>query len=257
MSLRNRLKKRTAKRLCVTNVTGLLLRVLSRSSRNINVFLVFHKKILFKRRRSLAENFIEQKYCHACHTGLAVFFPLPSCCVSSLLLFSLSSLSSYSPSSSSYHHHHRHCKNCRNHYRHHRCYSRRFRRHCHHHHHRQCRRHRFRRHWRHDQLITDNIVMTMMRPLWWDDSCNDDNGDDDCDVNGDHTDDTDNRVMTMMRQVFSIQMGPNSTITIIITTWLASRASFSASLCCGILTLNDRNKVTINFRRIPMFEWPF
>ena len=24
-------------------------------------------------------------YCHACHTRFAVFFPLPSCCVSSLL----------------------------------------------------------------------------------------------------------------------------------------------------------------------------
>ena len=34
---------------------------------------------------SSAEKFFKQSYCHACHTRFAVFFPLPSCCVSSLL----------------------------------------------------------------------------------------------------------------------------------------------------------------------------
>ena len=32
------------------------------------------------------EKFYEQNYCDACHTMFAVFFPLPSCCVSSLFL---------------------------------------------------------------------------------------------------------------------------------------------------------------------------
>ena len=42
-------------------------------------------KDLFKRKRSLAKSYFKQNYCHACHTRLAVFFPLPSCCVSSLM----------------------------------------------------------------------------------------------------------------------------------------------------------------------------
>ena len=31
------------------------------------------------------EIFFKQSYCHACQTGFAVFFPLPYCCVSSLV----------------------------------------------------------------------------------------------------------------------------------------------------------------------------
>ena len=80
-------KKRTAKHLCVTKVTGLLpethkgfcyyLGVLS--SHNINVSWSFTKD-LFKGICSLAKSFFKQNYCHACHTRVAVFFPLPSCC---------------------------------------------------------------------------------------------------------------------------------------------------------------------------------
>ena len=43
------------------------------------------QKGLFKERWSLAKRHLKQNYCHACHTRFAVFFPLPSCCVSSLL----------------------------------------------------------------------------------------------------------------------------------------------------------------------------
>ena len=44
------------------------------------------QKGLFKGRCSLVKCFFKQNYCHACHTRFAVFFPLPSCCVSSLIL---------------------------------------------------------------------------------------------------------------------------------------------------------------------------
>ena len=36
-------------------------------------------KYLFKGKLISAESFFKQNYCHACHTGFAVFFPLPSC----------------------------------------------------------------------------------------------------------------------------------------------------------------------------------
>ena len=42
------------------------------------------QKDLFKGRWSLAKNCFKQNYCHACRTRFAVFFPLPSCCVSVL-----------------------------------------------------------------------------------------------------------------------------------------------------------------------------
>ena len=42
-------------------------------------------KDLFKRKGSLAKSYFKQNYCHVCHTRFAVFFPLPSCCVSSLM----------------------------------------------------------------------------------------------------------------------------------------------------------------------------
>ena len=43
------------------------------------------QKNLFKGKWILAKSFFKQNYCHACHTRVAVFFPLPSCCVSSLI----------------------------------------------------------------------------------------------------------------------------------------------------------------------------
>ena len=44
------------------------------------------QKDLFKGRGSSAENFFEQNYFHACCTTFSFFFPLPYCCVSSLLV---------------------------------------------------------------------------------------------------------------------------------------------------------------------------
>ena len=43
------------------------------------------QKDLFKGRWILAKSYFKQNYCHACHTRFAVFFPLLSCCVSSLI----------------------------------------------------------------------------------------------------------------------------------------------------------------------------
>ena len=58
---------------------------MSWSSPNNNVFWSL-QKALFKGEWSLATGYFKQNYCHACHTRFAVFFPLPSCCVSSLIL---------------------------------------------------------------------------------------------------------------------------------------------------------------------------
>ena len=44
------------------------------------------QKDLFKGGWSSADKFFKQNYCHACHTRFIVFFPLPSCCVSSLII---------------------------------------------------------------------------------------------------------------------------------------------------------------------------
>ena len=80
-------KKRTAKRLSVTNVTGLLLACFVVIFHYINVsWSVFYKKILFEGEAIKDESFFKQNYCHARHTRFPVFFPLPSCCVSSLIL---------------------------------------------------------------------------------------------------------------------------------------------------------------------------
>ena len=44
---------------------------------------VFYRKTCLKGGNGLAETFFRHKhYCHACHTGFAVFFPMPSCDVS-------------------------------------------------------------------------------------------------------------------------------------------------------------------------------
>ena len=40
--------------------------------------LFFRKfTVSVKRRVKFGGNFFKQNYCHACHTGFAVFFPLP------------------------------------------------------------------------------------------------------------------------------------------------------------------------------------
>ena len=56
--------------------------------RDLHLPLIFSgllQKDLSTERWSLAESYSKQNYCHACHTRFAVFFPLPSCCVNSLL----------------------------------------------------------------------------------------------------------------------------------------------------------------------------
>ena len=49
-------------------------------------FFVLLQKDLFKGMWGLVEVFFKHNYCHACHTRFAVVFPLPSGCVSSLLV---------------------------------------------------------------------------------------------------------------------------------------------------------------------------
>ena len=80
-------KKRTTKRLCVTNVTGLLLACF---------VVIFTKHFMFSgllQKDHLKESEVwrkvisKQNYCHACLTRFAVFLTLPSCCVSSLLRY--------------------------------------------------------------------------------------------------------------------------------------------------------------------------
>ena len=68
-------KKRTAKGLSVTNVTGPLLACFFGNSLNIDVFFLLQKD-LFKGMWSLGEGFFEHNYCHACHTRFAVDFPV-------------------------------------------------------------------------------------------------------------------------------------------------------------------------------------
>ena len=51
--------------------------------RNLHLTLMFS----VRGRWSWMESFFQQNYCHACHKRFPVFFSLPSCCVSSLLLF--------------------------------------------------------------------------------------------------------------------------------------------------------------------------
>ena len=81
-------KKRMAKRLCVTNVTGLFLEhFLWWSSLIVKIICPgLLQKDLFKGGWSSADKFFKQNYCHPCHTRFAVFLPLPSCCISSLII---------------------------------------------------------------------------------------------------------------------------------------------------------------------------
>ena len=78
------LRDRTAKRLKAANVTGLLLACFVGNSLNIIFFCSSTKRSVLEM-WSLAKGFFKKNYCHACHTRFAVVFPLPSCCVSSLL----------------------------------------------------------------------------------------------------------------------------------------------------------------------------
>ena len=77
-------KKRAAKCLSVTNVTDLLLKCLSWSWLKMFPGLL-QQDLSVKGGWRSAKTFFKRNYCHACHTKFAVFFPLPSCCVSSLI----------------------------------------------------------------------------------------------------------------------------------------------------------------------------
>ena len=62
---------------------GYYVRILSWSSLT-SIFLGgLLQKDLFKGKWSLSKRYFKQNHCHSCHTRFAVFFPLPSCCVSS------------------------------------------------------------------------------------------------------------------------------------------------------------------------------
>ena len=77
-------KKRTAKQLCDKRDRAITcgfcrdLHLTPRFSRPL-------QKDLFKGKWSLAKSCFKQNCCHGCHTRFAVLFPLPSCCVSSLI----------------------------------------------------------------------------------------------------------------------------------------------------------------------------
>ena len=87
VSLRNRTARRRGwQNVCVWQTwQGYNVHVMSCSSLSINVFW-FLQKDLFKGKWWLAKSYFKQICCHSCHTRFAVFFPLPSCCVSSLII---------------------------------------------------------------------------------------------------------------------------------------------------------------------------
>ena len=86
VSLRNRTVERRGRQNAWAWQTwrNYYLRVLSRIHSKL-MFLTLLQKDLFKGMWSLAEAKQKQNYCHACHSRFAVVFPLPSCCVSSLM----------------------------------------------------------------------------------------------------------------------------------------------------------------------------
>ena len=86
VSLRNRTAERRGRQNACAWRTwqGYNLRILSWSWLT-SMFSGLLQKDLFKRKGSLTKSYFKQNYCHACHTRFAVFFPLPSCCVSSLI----------------------------------------------------------------------------------------------------------------------------------------------------------------------------
>ena len=77
-------KKRTAKCLCDKRDKAISY-VFCRDLHLTSMFSGLLQKDLFKGKWILAKSYFKQNYCHACHTRFAVFFPLPSCCVSSLV----------------------------------------------------------------------------------------------------------------------------------------------------------------------------
>ena len=86
MSLRNRTAERRGRQNACAWQTwrACYVCVLRWSSLKL-MFSGLLQKDVFKGGWSTAEKLFKQNYCHACHTKFAVFFPLPSCCVSSLL----------------------------------------------------------------------------------------------------------------------------------------------------------------------------
>ena len=68
------LRNRTAKCSCVINLAGLLL-------------MCFVVIFILKESEVWRKVISKQNYCHACLTRFAVFLPLPSCCISSLLRY--------------------------------------------------------------------------------------------------------------------------------------------------------------------------
>ena len=52
-------------------------------------FWYFTKRPVYRKGEVRRKKFFKQDYCHACHTRFAVFFHLPSCCVSSLIILCL------------------------------------------------------------------------------------------------------------------------------------------------------------------------
>ena len=88
VSLRNRTADRRGRQnACLWHTwQGHYLRVMSWSSQNINVFWSLQKNIYLKESEVWRKSYFKQNYCHVCHTRFAVFFPLPSCCVSSLFM---------------------------------------------------------------------------------------------------------------------------------------------------------------------------
>ena len=89
VSLRNRTaERRRRQNACVWQTwQGCYLRVLSWSSFNIIVSVFLHREWDWRVRVKLGEikRFLKQNYCQARHTRFTVFFPLPFCCVNSLL----------------------------------------------------------------------------------------------------------------------------------------------------------------------------
>ena len=86
VSLRNRTAERRGRQIACAWRTwqGYNLRILLWSWLT-SMFSGLLQNDLFKRKWSLAKSYFKQNYCYACHTRFAVFFPLPSCCVSSLV----------------------------------------------------------------------------------------------------------------------------------------------------------------------------
>ena len=88
VSLRNRTADRRGRQnACLWQTwQGHYLRVMSSSSQNINVFWSLQKNIYLNESEVWRKSYFKQNYCQVCHTRFAVFFPLPSCCVSSLFM---------------------------------------------------------------------------------------------------------------------------------------------------------------------------